>query len=72
MSICFVGGLLGVAFGLATSFLVSHFIGMSAAFAWESTALAFGISLLTGVSFGLMPAVRAANINPIDALRGDS
>lgn len=71
ISICFVGGVLGVLLGLLASFLVSYFGDLPMAFAWESTALAFGISLLVGVTFGLMPAVRAANIDPIDALRGE-
>ena len=71
ISICFVGGVLGVLLGLLASALVSHFGGLPMAFAWESTALSFGISLMVGVTFGLMPAVRAANIDPIDALRGE-
>jgi putative ABC transport system permease protein len=71
VSICSVGGILGVLLGLGASWVVSVTIGLPMAFAWESTALSFVISLLVGVTFGLMPAVRAANVNPIDALRGD-
>ena len=71
VSICSVGGILGVLLGLGASWVVSVTIGLPMAFAWESTALSFIISLLVGVTFGLMPAIRAANVNPIDALRGD-
>ena len=45
--------------------------GLPIAFAWGSTALSFGLSLLVGVTFGLMPAIRAANVDPIEALRGE-
>ncbi|MCA9180006.1 MAG: ABC transporter permease, partial [Planctomycetales bacterium] len=35
----------------------------------ESIPIAFGISLVVGVVFGLFPAIRAAQMNPIEALR---
>ncbi len=71
IAICVVGGALGVLIGMASSWVVSMTIGLPMAFAWESTALAFFISLAVGVTFGLMPAIRAANIDPIEALRGE-
>ena len=71
VSICFVGGALGVLLGLGVSALVSAVAGLPMVIAWESTALSFGISLGVGVTFGLMPAMRAANVDPIDALRGE-
>ncbi len=69
--ICVIGGLLGIALGFAISGIVSLTVGLPIAFAWESMVVSFGISLVVGVTFGLMPAIRAANINPIEALRGD-
>ena len=36
---------------------------------WWTVALGFGISAGTGVIFGLLPAIKAALLNPIDALR---
>ena len=45
--------------------------GLPVAFAWESMILSFAISFVVGVTFGLWPAVRAANVNPIEALRGE-
>lgn len=69
MIICTVGGVIGVAFGLGASAVVGEVAGLSVGFAWESVLLSFGISLLVGMVFGIMPAVRAANVNPIDALR---
>ena len=69
MIICTVGGVIGVVFGLGASAVVGQVAGLSVGFAWESVVLSFGISLVVGMVFGIVPAVRAANVNPIDALR---
>ena len=69
--ICVVGGLLGILLGYAISFSVSLVVDLPIAFAWVSMLLAFGLSTLIGVIFGYVPAVRAANINPIEALHSE-
>ncbi|MGQ0843024.1 MAG: ABC transporter permease [Sporichthyaceae bacterium] len=62
-----VGGLLGVAVGfLASEFTIAGVVPSIAAY---SVYLALGVSLLTGLVFGLYPANRAAALRPIDALR---
>ncbi|NLF15794.1 MAG: FtsX-like permease family protein [Lentisphaerae bacterium] len=63
------GGLLGVALGLAVPAIVTQASGMKTIVRSDALVLAFGISMLTGVLFGLYPALRAAALNPIDALR---
>ena len=67
--ICAFGGMLGVILGFAISFGVAFFSGMPVAFPWYAAALSLTISALVGVTFGLMPALRASNINPIEALQ---
>ncbi len=67
-----VGGCIGVALGYALTTLASlhpKMIGILVP-GW-AVMLGFGMSALTGVVFGLLPAVKAALLNPIDALRND-
>lgn len=62
-----VGGVIGIALGSLGSSLINRFIQTSVT-PW-SVFLAFGFSALVGIIFGVAPAVRAARLNPIDALR---
>ncbi len=62
-----LGGMIGIAIGWGFSQLLSRFI--ETAVTTQSVILAFGISSAVGVVSGLAPAVRAGNLNPIDALR---
>jgi len=64
-----LGGLLGIALGIIIPNLVTRFAGMRTVVTWQSLALAFGISAAIGILFGLYPAQRAANMDPIEALR---
>ena len=64
-----VGGGLGVALGLGIPFAVSHFSGMPTIVTLWSPLVAFTISALVGVVFGLYPALRAAEMDPVEALR---
>ncbi len=64
-----VGGVIGVIVGLAIPVAVSHFAGVTTVVKPWAPALAFSISVLTGVAFGIYPARRAAMMNPVEALR---
>jgi putative ABC transport system permease protein len=63
------GGLLGIALGCLIPFFVSHFGQMRTAVTFQAIIMAFGISALIGIVFGLYPAYRAANLDPIESLR---
>jgi putative ABC transport system permease protein len=67
--ICLVGGLAGIVLGLMISFTVGTFFDLPVGFAWHSMVLSFVISVGVGVVFGLVPAIKAAEINPIEALQ---
>jgi len=65
----FIGGVIGVALGWAISFGLSYFDVIQAEVSISAVLLAFGVSALIGIVFGYYPAHRAANLNPIEALR---
>ncbi|MEL7237546.1 MAG: ABC transporter permease [Planctomycetota bacterium] len=64
-----IGGLVGVAVGAGFPQLITLYAGMPTQIMPWMLVLSVGISLLVGVVFGLYPAVRAANLDPIQALR---
>lgn len=61
------GGLMGIFLGSSIALVVNNFFPAQITF-W-SVALAFGVSVIVGVIFGVMPARRAAKLSPIEALR---
>jgi putative ABC transport system permease protein len=63
------GGLFGVALGIAIPMLVTWFAGMKTIITFWSPLIAFSISALVGILFGLYPALRAAEMDPVEALR---
>jgi len=64
-----VGGLVGIFLGWLASFLITYSGVLQTQVSITSVLLAFGVSALIGIVFGYYPARRAANLNPIDALR---
>ncbi len=63
------GGVLGVILGLVIPLSVSYFAGMKTIVTPWSPFLAFSISGLVGIVFGMYPALRAAKMDPVEALR---
>ncbi|MBN2456030.1 MAG: ABC transporter permease [Sedimentisphaerales bacterium] len=64
-----IGGILGIILGSAIPMLVTRFSQMPTVITPGSLILAFGISAIVGLTFGLYPAYRAANMDPIESLR---
>jgi len=67
--ISFIGGGLGILLGIIISRTVSKIGGWDTIVSTQSIMLAFGFSVGVGIFFGFYPARKAANLNPIDALR---
>ncbi|MBU1558042.1 ABC transporter permease [Patescibacteria group bacterium] len=64
-----VGGVIGIFFGWAVSWLVGKFGDMTTVVTFSSIFLSFGVSAFIGLVFGYYPARNAASLNPIEALR---
>lgn len=66
-----LGGLLGIIFGSSLTIYLGKSFGVNAAPSFGSVMMSFSISAGIGILFGYIPAKKAANLNPIDALRSD-
>ncbi|MDA1369999.1 MAG: ABC transporter permease [Proteobacteria bacterium] len=64
-----VGGLIGVVLGIMIPFIISAFWGMTTIVTPIAPVLAFSISAMIGVIFGIYPSMRAADMDPVEALR---
>ena len=69
MTLCIVGGLIGVGLGITGAAVLAHFTGWRTLVGLGSIVLAVSFSGAVGVGFGLYPARRAALLDPIEALR---
>ena len=69
MTLCLIGGALGLALGAGASYLASEFAGWQTQVTSTSVITAFTFSAVVGLVFGMWPARRAASLDPIDALR---
>ncbi len=64
-----IGGAIGIVFGSAVGRLISAAVHIEAATPITLTLIAVGVSIGIGIVFGLLPARRAARLDPIEALR---
>ena len=67
--LCLLGGMLGLALGASVSTLLAKYAGWQTVVTSSSAMMAFGFSAAVGMIFGIWPAKRAADLDPIDALR---
>ncbi len=69
--LCLLGGLTGLAFGYGIGAIAASLIpGFPPAHTpWWAVALALGFSAAVGIGFGILPAAKAANLDPITSLR---
>lgn len=66
-----VGGVIGIILGLIISFVAAILLGTTFVISWGAIALGFGFSAGVGILFGWVPAKKASELNPIDALRSE-
>jgi putative ABC transport system permease protein len=67
--ISIAGGLIGIIFGVSLSKIIASAAGWSTLVTGSSIGVAFGVSVFIGLLFGIYPAVQAAKLDPIEAIR---
>lgn len=67
--ISLIGGILGIVFGIALAVIISYFFEISTIISWFSIFISFFVSAGVGITFGYMPAKKAAEQDPVNSLR---
>lgn len=68
-AVSIIGGLMGIVLGVSLAWIISASAGWTTVVSPFSIILAFGVSAAVGITFGYVPARRAAALNPIECLR---
>jgi len=69
LSLSSFGGMIGIGFGWVAAYFLSQYGQWPLVISTLSVGLAFGFALFIGIFFGLYPAMKAARMNPVEALR---
>ncbi len=69
VTLSLIGGIIGIGLGLTGSYAIAYLAGWRTLLSAQAILLAFGFSAAVGVFFGFYPARKAAQLNPIEALR---
>ena len=69
VTLSLIGGLVGVALGMASSYAIASFFGWRVLLSAQAVGLAVAFAFVIGVFFGFYPARKAARLNPVEALR---
>lgn len=64
-----LGGILGYGLGLGTAYIMSMYLPFTPLLQWQVAAISIGIAIMTGILFGIYPAIKAAKRDPIESLR---
>ena len=64
-----IGGMIGVLTGIGLSSIIANITEMPVSISGKAIAVSVIFSMAVGVVFGLIPSIKASNLNPIDALR---
>ncbi len=69
--LCVIGGVIGMLLGVGGAFLIAKLANWPPLVSWGTMLIAFTFSAAIGIIFGLLPANKAAKMDPIEALRRD-
>jgi len=66
-----IGGLFGILLGVEMATVISQYAGWRTIVSSQAVLVSLGVAVVTGIVFGLYPAMRAAAIQPMEALRAE-
>ena len=69
VALCLAGGIIGIIFGVGLSYGIEKFTGITTIISAFSVVISFGVAVVVGLIFGIIPARRASMQDPIESLR---